>query len=158
VGIYQDTDGIWSDLYESVSKCHRVDGRRRCAQVLRRYGDIHDLGTGSFTVASDLSEAHLEATYRLQTWRGHHLQRGRTTWSTSTDFEGTGELEKFASSESYSTDCFTYRYRSHGVSRTGEAIGTLTGPDGVTRDLGETYSAWGQTGKRFSFSRTCDDE
>jgi hypothetical protein len=157
VGIYQSGDELWSDLYQSAYRCRREDGRRRCSRLLWRYGDITDLGDGSFTLQNDLSEGHLSATYELRTWKGGDRLRGTTSWSISTDFEGLGELQKYSYSDSYTSGCDTWRFRSRGVGRSGEAHGTLTVPDGEVRDLGETYSAYAATGKRFQFIRTCDD-
>jgi hypothetical protein len=157
VGIYTSGDEIWSDLYQSVYKCRRVDGRRRCNRVLSRYGDITDLGDGSFTMSNDLSEGHLEATYELTTRTADRRIPGTTTWWISADFAGTGELARNAYSDSYTSGCTTWRFRSRGVSRGGEATGTLVKPNGEARDLGSTDDAWAYSAKRFSFFRTCED-
>jgi hypothetical protein len=133
LGAYQG-DEFWSDLYRTVERCERRPGRDRCRTKSNMTGVIEDIGDGSFTVAADLSTAHLEATYRLRKY-GDGPTGPAVSYTAVADFEGVGEL--ITSKSEYTVwvgDCLQEKYRSRYESRDSFATGSINGRDVTTED------------------------
>ncbi len=134
-GVYESGDGFWSDLYKDVERCDQRAGNDRCKSVRFWYGDINDLGTGSFTMDSKLASGHLTATYKLQTYkRGQRVVIGKTT--VSVDLVGTGHVARSSDSSTYSSGCVRFSYRDHYKTRDANATGTYQIGTGTAHDFG----------------------
>lgn len=135
LGAYEGEE-FWSDLYRSVERCERRPGRDRCRNRSNQTGVIEDIGDGSFTVAADLSNAHLEATYRLRHYDDNGNPKGpAVAYTAVADFEGVGEL--ITSKSEYTVwvgDCLQEKYRSRYESRDSFATGSINGRDVTTED------------------------
>lgn len=157
IGIYWSTDSVWSDVYKDVVRCRRLDdGRRRCRTIQSIYGDITDLGDGTFTYDQEgLTQAYLEATYPLQARdprTGEPIGDVKPTRVT-TSFVGTGELSSDEGVYTFRNDCmFTreeYAYSSRPATATG-SVGALT--------LTETADAYLNESSYTSFvNNRCED-
>lgn len=154
VGVYERDGEIWSDLYQSVTRCERSEGRTRCRPKSYRYGD-GDLADATYELARDLSTGYLDATYELQKYVRRDGRSRRVgdpvAVQITTDVVGVGDLAKFSYTDTYTSGCMSWRYKSRGVSRSGEATGTLNG----SKDLGETYDAWMSRGNTLWMERSC---
>lgn len=154
VGVYEQDGEIWSDLYQSVTRCERRDGRTRCRPKYFRYGDS-DLAGATYELARDLSASYLDATYELQKF----VRRdGRTRRvgdpvpvRITTDVVGVGELARFSYTDTFTSGCISWRYRSRGISRGGKATGRLNGRKG----LGKTGDVWMSRGNTLWMERSC---
>jgi hypothetical protein len=136
VGVYQSSDGIWSDLYQDVSTCV-THGRRESCTYTSRYG-FSDLSDGVFTIDADgLTAAHIEGTYNLETYDDNGNAVGSDPTSIVADLEGIGDINTSGGRSTYCDDFACFRITFEDAYRQAEATGTV---DGV--DLGETYDAF----------------
>ncbi len=136
VGVFAGSDGIWSDLYESVETCV-TRGRRTNCTYSSRYG-FSDLSDGVFTMDTQgLTEAHLEGTYLLEEYDENRNVISSTPATIVADFVGVGEINENSGRSTYCDQFVCFRTTFEDAYRQAEAYGTV---DGV--DLGETYDAW----------------
>ena len=140
VGVFSGTDGIWSDLYESVETCV-TRGRRTSCTYTSRYG-FSDLSDGVFTIDDEgLTEAHIEGTYLLEEYddEGNFVSSEPVT--IVADLEGIGEIYESSGRSTYCDPYFCFRTTFTDASRQAEAYGSVNG-----EDLGETYDAYLSSG------------
>jgi hypothetical protein len=152
VGVYQSTEGTFSDLYFDSSICEvTTPPDDECTFESSRYG-FGDLAGQAFTIdARNLESAHLDAVYDLQEYDADFNPIGDPVAThIVTDWTGVGSLSREKSSYSLHTPCGVIRYKSNGLSRSAEATGSIDGAD-----LGETYDAYLSTGTSRSFEPTC---
>jgi len=151
VGVYQSSEGTFSDLYFDSSICEVTPPEDTCTSESSRYG-FSDLSGQTFTIdAKSLTAAHLDAVYDLQEYDADFNPVGDPVAThIVTDWTGIGPLYREKSSYSVHTPCGIVRYTSKGVNRGAEATGSV---DGL--DLGETYDAYLATGTSRSFEPTC---
>ena len=156
-GAYIDAEsGFFSDLYRSVERCTRTDGRVACRYVrhLSWYGYTRREAGNSFTLDQKLSSAHLEATYRLYRYaRGDSVLVGR--FRVDTDVTGTGKLTRGRNSYSSHQGCTTVRSSGKWESRQATATGTLAEGTGPAADLGETDDANFGASQSLEIDHTC---
>jgi hypothetical protein len=138
VGVYQDTEETFSDLYYDSSICEVTPPEDECTSESSRYG-FSDLAGQTFTIdAKGLTSAHLDAVYDLQAYDSDFDPVGDPVAThIVTDWTGVGSLSREKSSYSLHTPCGLVRYKSNGVSRSAEATGSLDGTD-----LGQTDDAY----------------
>lgn len=137
VGVYQSTDGTWSDLYSDVTTCRITPRGERCESEFL-FG-FSDLSAGVFTMdASGLTAAHLENTYLVDTYdaRGS-LTAGSVPVSVVADWTGVGDVFRNGGRFSYCDSFICIRGTFDDAYRSAEATGSI---DGAA--LGETYDAW----------------
>jgi hypothetical protein len=147
-------DGFWSDLYKTTRRCQVRDGRDRCRTVAFAYGAIRKLRDGSFTVDRKVTTGHLEATYRMHTYRdGEQVNLGPA--HIVADLTGRGDVRR--SSESYSSHskCDHYMYSGTWRFRRALATGTLDFRGVEGRDLGTTRDAGMAAGQTIEVSHSC---
>jgi hypothetical protein len=151
VGVYQSSEGTFSDLYFDSSICEVTPPEDTCTSESSRYG-FSDLTGQTFTIdAKGLTTAHIDAVYDLQEYDADFNPVGDPVAThIVTDWTGVGSLSREKSSYSLHTPCGVIRYKSNGVSRSAEATGSIDGAD-----LGETYDAYLSTGTSRSFEPTC---
>jgi hypothetical protein len=151
VGVYQSSDGTFSDLYFDSSVCEVTPPEDTCRIEFSRYG-FRRLRGDAFTIdAKRLASAHLDAVYRLQAYDADYNPVGDPVRThIVTDWTGIGSLTREQSSYSLHTPCGTIRYRTNGISRLAEATGSLEGTD-----LGETDDGYLAKGVSRSIDRTC---
>lgn len=153
-GIYESGEGLWSDLYRQVQRCREREGRDRCRSDSFAYGEINDLGSGSFSIDSRLSAAHLEATYRLHTREdGERVSLGRA--HLVADLEGIGDVTRSRDSGSSHSRCDHYRYSGKWRYRRAVARGTLDFRGARDTDLGTTRVASIARGQVISVVHEC---
>lgn len=148
VGVYQSTDEVFSDLYQSVVRCEREPGRDPCRSVRFSIG-YSDLEGATFSVDRRLNEGFLDETYRLTT-RHRNGDRTRSRAHIVAELEGVGDVSRYRESYRSGSGCTLVRYDFRGASRQAEAYGSVNG-----NDIGETYDAWLSRGGSVSFERTC---
>lgn len=155
VGAYQSGEGdFWSDLYKSTRRCHVRDGRDRCREVSFAYGDINDLGGGSFTVDRNVTTGHLEATYRLHTYRdGERVSLGPA--HIVAELTGRGDVSRGRERYSSHSKCDHYSFSGTWRFRRALAVGTLDFRDVEGRDLDATRDAGMAAGKSIEVSHSC---
>jgi hypothetical protein len=138
VGVYQDSEETFSDLYFDSSICEVTPPEDTCTFESSRYG-FSDLSGQTFTIdAKGLTTAHLDAVYDLQAYDADFNPVGDAVAThIVTDWTGVGSLSREKSSYSLHTPCGLVRYKSNGENRSGEATGSLDGAD-----LGETDDAY----------------
>lgn len=140
VGVFAGTDGIWSDLYESVETCVTRGHRTNCTYT-SRYG-FSDLSDGVFTIDADgLTEAHIEGTYLLEEYDEEWNVISSEPATIVADLEGIGELYESSGRSTYCDPYFCFRSTFTDASRSAEAYGSVNG-----FDLGETYDAYLSSG------------
>jgi hypothetical protein len=151
VGVYQSSEGTFSDLYFDSSICEVTPPEDTCTSEASRYG-FSDLTGQTFTIdAKGLTTAHIDAVYDLQEYDADFNPVGDPVAThIVTDWTGVGSLSREKSSYSLHTPCGVIRYKSNGLSRSAEATGSIDGAD-----LGETYDAYLSTGTSRSFEPTC---
>jgi hypothetical protein len=151
VGVYESSEGTFSDLYYDSSICEVTPPEDSCTSESSRYG-FSDLSGQTFTIdAKRLASAHLDAVYDLQAYDADFNPVGDPVATRIvTDWTGVGSLSREKSSYSLHTPCGVIRYSSNGVSRPAEATGSLDG-----NDLGETHDAYVARGTSRSVERTC---
>jgi hypothetical protein len=154
-GVYDSGEDFWSDLYKSVRLCTKGDdGRTRCRSKAFWYGDINDLGDGSFTIDSQLETGSLEATYRLESREGRDEELiGRTT--ISVQLTGVGDISKNSYRATYQEGCNTFRYTSRSEYRRAEATGSFSIKGGTEGSFGTTQDGYMSQGSSMDFSKTC---
>lgn len=135
VGIYQSTEGTFSDLYVDTSTCTiRLRGEECTYEFKSGYSDLSD---GDFTIdGQDLTAAHLEETYLLQSWDEEGNPTESTPATIVADWTGVGEIERNSGKSSYCDDYYCYKSKFEDAFRSAEATGSIDGDD-----LGETYDA-----------------
>jgi hypothetical protein len=147
---------FFSDLYRSVERCKRRDGRDRCryAQRLSWYGYTSRRSGNTFTLDRRLSQGHLDATYRLyRSVRRHRVLVGR--FHVVADLTGTGDLIRGRQSYTTQQGCTMFSYKGRYESRAATATGTLARGDKAARDLGETKDANFGANKTVEIEHTC---
>jgi hypothetical protein len=151
VGVYQSSEGVFSDLYFDSSICDVTPPEDTCTSESSRYG-FSDLAGQTFTIdVKGLMSAHLDAVYDLQAYDADFNPVGDPVAThIVTDWTGIGSMSREKSSYSLHTPCGVIRYKSNGVNRSAEATGSLDGSD-----LGETYDAYLAKGASRSMERTC---
>jgi hypothetical protein len=151
VGVYQSSEGTFSDLYFDSSVCEVTPPEDTCTSESSRYG-FSDLSGQAFTMdVKELTSAHLDAVYDLQTYDADFNPVGDPVATRIvTDWTGAGSLSREKSSYSIHTGCGVISYKSNGVSRLATATGSLDGTD-----LGETDDGYLAKGASRSMDRTC---
>jgi hypothetical protein len=151
VGVYQSSEGTFSDLYVDSSICEVTPPEDTCVPESSRYG-FSDLVGQTFTIdAKSLTSSHLDASYDLQEYDADWNPVGDPVAThIVTDWTGIGALYREKSSYSVHTPCGVVRYTSKGLNRSAEATGSVEGTD-----LGETYDAYLATGTSRSFEPAC---
>jgi hypothetical protein len=151
VGVYIDGGETYSDLYFDSSICEVTPPEDTCTSESSRYG-FSDLSGQTFTIdAKKLMSAHLDAVYDLQAYDADFNPVGDPVAThIVTDWAGVGTLSREKSSYSVHTPCGIFRYRSNGVNRSADAIGSLDGTD-----LGETDDGYLAKGSSRSVESTC---
>ena len=140
-GVYEQTEGFWSDLYKSTQRCERRPGRDRCRRGTYMVGVIEDLGDGEFTLSEDLSTGYFEATYPMEIYEGGD-ERNAGRIRITVNLTGVGDLSSSRESYSYEEGCFRYSYTSRSSYRQAVANGTLTFlRTDTTQDLADTEDA-----------------
>ena len=150
VGVYQSSEGTFSDLYVDTLICEVTPPEDTCTSESSRYG-FSDLARQTFTIDESLTSSHLDAVYDLQEYDADFNPVGDPVAThIVADWTGIGSLYREKSSYSVHTPCGVLRYTSQGVNRSAEATGSVDGAD-----LGETYDAYLATGTSRSFEATC---
>lgn len=140
-GVYEQSEGFWSDLYRSTRRCERRPGRDRCREGAYMVGVIEDLGDGAFTIDEGLNTGYFEATYPMEVYDGN-TERDAGRIHIAVDLTGVGDLTSSRESYTYEEGCFRYSYSSRSSYRQAVANGTLTFlRTDATRDLGDTEDA-----------------
>lgn len=135
VGVYQSTDGTFSDLYVDTSTC--TQGRRGESCTYESMSGYSDLTEAVFTIdGEELTSAHLEETYLLESWDKDGNPSEPVPATIVADWTGIGEIDRNSGKSSYCDSYFCYRSRFEDAIRSAEAVGTVNG-----EDLGETYDA-----------------
>jgi hypothetical protein len=136
VGVYIDSGFSYSDLYREEDTC-RTSRRHTICSSTFSFGDI-DLSSGTFTMDSTFSTAHLEATYQLQEsdQLGNPIG-GPVSTSVVTDWTGVGDLQTNGGKSSYCDQFICTRSTFTDDFRQAEANGSIN-----SVDLGETYDAF----------------
>ena len=149
-------EGFYSDLYRSAERCQKQDGRDRCRydQDLAWYGDTTRSADASFTLNQRLTSGRLDASYRLfRQGNDRRILVGR--FRVVTDLLGVGDMTRGRSSYTVHQGCTTIKYSGKYAYRQATAVGTLTGPDGDTRDLGQTDDATFGENEDVEIEHTC---
>jgi hypothetical protein len=147
VGVYQSTDGTFSDLYVDTETC-RTAGRRVSCTYTSKYG-FSDLSGAVFTIdTTGLTAAHLEATYDLQTFDDNGNVTSTEPSAIVADWEGIGDIESSSGKFSYCDQYACSRTTFTNDFRYAEATGSVNGSD-----LGETYDAYLSNGAERDFYR-----
>jgi hypothetical protein len=152
----QGDEGFFSDLYRSVDKCRKQDGRDRCSyqRALSWYGYAIPQADNTFSVDKKLSLGRLDATYKLfRTQDKERILVGR--FHIVTDLVGTGDLTRGKSSYTYHQGCTTFKYSGKYESREAAATGTLSRGNEPPRDLGETDDAAFGANESVEIDHTC---
>ena len=153
-GVYETGDGLWSDLYKDVERCQVRGGPDRCRGVSFAYGEIRDIGGGSFWVNRRLSAGHLEATYRMHTYRdGERVPLGRA--HIVADLTGRGDVSRSQDSYSTHSKCDHYRFSGRWLSRRALASGTLDFRGVEGKNLGTTRDAGMGRGQQIEVEHSC---
>lgn len=136
VGVYTSSDGNYSDLYREEDTCRTSRRHTTCSSTFS-FGDI-DLSSGTFTMDSTFSSAHLEATYQLQTTdqQGNPIG-GPVATAVVTDWTGVGDLQTNGGRSSYCDQFICTRSTFSDSFRQAEATGSIN-----SVDLGDTYDAF----------------
>jgi hypothetical protein len=153
VDAYDTGDTFWSYLSRYVVRCEEREGRDRCRTKSWQGGWIKRIGAGEFSVDRKLTSGHLEATYRLRTWRDrewHFVGKA----SIVADLTGVGDVTRSRYSYSFHTGCTQVTYKGRSLSRDAVAVGTLE-LDGQTRHLGETRHGSLSRGKSLVVENDC---
>lgn len=142
IGVYRDDYGTFSDLYRTTTTCRRT----RCtSDYAFGYTDAVN-----FTMAPDLSSAHLEGTYVLELFDGGRRPTGGTqTVDAVADFTGVGDLQTNGGSYTYRDDFVSIRATFDDAFRAAEAEGWIDGDS-----LGETYDAYLSSSSSTTVERT----
>lgn len=155
-GAYDSGEGeFWSDLYKDTERCQKRDGADRCRQKSYWYGDINSVGDGgSFAIDGTLDAGNLVATYRLHTYdHGHRRLVGATT--IAVDLVGTGDLQEYRESYTYTDGCNRFTYRGRYRTRDATATGTYAIGDAAARSFGESDFVYMSAGTSISHQHTC---
>jgi hypothetical protein len=136
IGVYESTDGTFSDAYKTVVDCEQETGEDygECTIVSSTYGytDAPD-----FTLAKKLASAHLEATYTMNSYTEDGSRSGRSfTIDVVVDWNGTGDLQRNHGTSNYRDGCYTFHDSSRGAWRASTATGSVN-----ARALGSTDDA-----------------
>lgn len=156
-GVYAYEGDFWSDLYKSSDRCEKRDGRDRCRQASYLYGDIDDLGNGTFTLDSKLDTGTFSATYPMERYGGPDDEDiGRVT--IDVELVGTGDLSRSRETYVTSSKCFHVRFSGTRVYREAVATGELTfHRTGTSLSLSSTDDANMSVGSNFWIEQTCND-
>ncbi len=153
-GVYESGDDFWSDLYKDVQRCQVREGRDRCRGVSSASGAIRDLGDGSFSVNRRLSAGHLEATYRMHTYRdGERVPLGPA--HIVADLTGRGDVSRSQDSYSSHSKCDHYRFSGKWRWRRALASGTLDFRGVEGKNLGTTRDAGMGRGQQIEVEHSC---
>lgn len=158
-GVYDYGDGFWSDLYKSVDRCEKREGRDRCRSDSYLIGVINRLGTGEFTLDRKLTTGTFRATYPMEKYVPGEDERDIGQMRISVDLVGTGDLTTSRESYSVRSGCFSYQYNGRRTYRDATATGVveiLSSDQTVT--LRETDDANISIGSNFYIENTCDKE
>ena len=154
--MYDSGEGnFWSDLYKDTERCQKLEGHDRCRQKNFWYDDIREVGDGgSFSIDSTLEGGSLVATYRLHTYdHGDRILVGVTT--IAVDLVGTGDINQYKESYSYTDGCERYKFHGRSKSRNAIASGTYTIGDAAARSFGESSNAYMAAGRSISIYHEC---
>jgi hypothetical protein len=146
VGVYSDEGGgggggFFSDLYQEVDRCEVGQRFDRCRNVSFEVGytDLSRDGETFTFDTSGLTVAHLESTYKLQSYDENGNPVGDPeVYSVVTDWTGKGDLTRSHESYSFHQGCTHFTTHVKGLSRRAVATGSLNG----TTDLGTTRDAF----------------
>jgi hypothetical protein len=150
------SEGFFSDLYRSVEKCRKQDGRDPCRSQRDRswYGYTSREGQNSFTLDRKLTTGHLDATYKLYRYVDPDpVFIGR--FHVVTDLVGTGVMTRGRESYTSHQGCTTFKYSGKYENRQATATGTLARGDGPATDLGSTADATFGATKTVEIDHTC---
>jgi hypothetical protein len=142
-GAYESQEyGFFSDLYRSIERCQRREGRDRCRYQRDKswYGYTTRRASNSFTMDRRFTTGHLDATYKL--YRIVDRQRvlvGR--FHVVADLLGTGPMTHGREEYSSHQGCTTVHYGGKFKYRDATATGTLARDREAARDLGTTKDA-----------------
>lgn len=153
VDAYDTGDAVSSSLYRSVVRCEEREGRDRCRTRSWASGWVRRLGDGEFSIDRKLTSGHLEASYRLRTWRDREWHFVGEA-SIVADLTGVGDVTRSRYSYSFHTGCTQVTYKGRSISRDAVAVGTLE-LDGQTRQLGESRRGWLSRGKSLEIENDC---
>ena len=147
VGVYESSDGdsAYADVYRDVETCKVTKRSEECDYTSELYGEAY-LSGDEFSIADDLSSAHLDADFELYSDSGDSTG----TVHVVTDWTGIGEVDSSRETYNFHSDCFSYRQTYNSSNRSAEAEGSLD-----DADLGETYDAWIGISSSRSTERTC---
>lgn len=136
VGVYQSSDGTFSDLYLDTSTCTQTLRGESCTyEFMSGYSDLSE---AEFTIdREDLTGAHLEETYLLESWDKDGNMSESFPATIVADWTGVGEIERNSGKSSYCDKYVCYKSTFEDAFRSAEAFGTVNG-----EDLGETYDAY----------------
>jgi hypothetical protein len=136
VGVYQSTDGTFSDLYVDTSTCTQGPRGENCTyDSMSGYSELSD---AVFTIDDEnLTVAHLEETYLLESWDKDGNPSESFTATIVADWAGVGEVWRNSGKSSYCDKYVCYKSTFEDAFRSAEAAGTVNG-----EDLGETYDAY----------------
>jgi hypothetical protein len=157
VGAYDGgSDGLFSDLYRSVERCQKLDGRDRCRYDGDKswYGQTTRPEDVSFAQDKRLTSGRLDASYRLFR-EGDDGQIFLGRFHIVTDVSGTGELTRGRNSYTVHQGCTTIKYSGKYAYRSATAVGTLTFADGSTRRLDQTEDAAFGSNESAEIEHTC---
>jgi hypothetical protein len=154
VGVYEDSNGTFSDLYQDVSVCVRFSPQRiRCRTESYKvgYSELDRPGELYTIDRQGLTEAHLRGFYLLESFdeSGNPTGSAEPTLIT-TDVLGVGDLSRSREKHTYHAGCEHYTTTTKGLSRDLEATGTLNG-----EDLGETYDGFMANNATLSHYHQC---
>lgn len=136
VGVYQSTDGTFSDLYVDTSTCTQGPRGENC--TYESMSGYSDLSNAVFTIDDEnLTVAHLEETYLLESWDKDGNPSESFPATIVADWTGVGEIERNSGKSSYCDKYFCYKSTFEDAFRSAEAVGTVNG-----ENLGETYDAY----------------
>jgi hypothetical protein len=153
VGIYQETEFTFSDLYKDVTTCRTSPRGERCDyESAYGFSDFSEPGQVFTIDSTELTQAHIDSTYTLEVYDSRGAPTGSTfTAHIVTDFEGIGTLQTSKETYTFRSQCYTFRSKGDSISRQAEATGVING----TLDLGETYDAWLGAFSTTTFEKTC---
>ena len=136
VGVYRSTDGTFSDLYVDTSTCTLGPRGENC--TYESMSGYSDLSNAVFTMdGDDLTVAHLEETYLLESWDMDGNPSEPFPATIVADWTGVGEIERNSGKSSYCDKYVCYKSTFDDAFRSAEVVGTVNG-----EDLGETYDAY----------------
>jgi hypothetical protein len=127
VGVYQSSDGTFSDAYKTVVDCTEEPGEEyeECSLVSSSYG-YSDLSGDTFTIAKKLASAHLEASYRMRTYTEKGARSGSSfTIDVVVDWTQAGSLQRSHSESTYRDGCYLFHDSSRGAWRSTTATGSV---------------------------------